>query len=77
MRTIRVKTKNQAAIMDALRENGYAANPTAAPLSMAEYEANNFAPSEDHTFLSLDGMSGIETDASGHQAHKIIELLNL
>ncbi len=74
MRTIRVKEENQEAIIAGLQKAGFEAIPCEAPLSEWEYELNNFE-SSNQTSNSTIGMSGVETSASGHQAHKIISTL--
>lgn len=75
MRTIRVKQQNQAAIIAALVQAGYTAAPCHAPLAEVEYERNSFSSYEEWSEESIIGMAGIETSASGHQAHKVISAL--
>lgn len=72
MRQIRVKPSNQAAIIAALIEAGYTAVPCKAHLSEQEYEMNVFSSFQDWSEDSIQNMTGIETNASGHQAHKVI-----
>ena len=74
-RTIRVKSSNQTAIMAAMIEAGFTAIPCEAPLSSLEYEMNVFSSYEEWSEDSKVGMTGIETSASGKQAHKIISAL--
>jgi hypothetical protein len=79
MRTIRVKTNNQAAIMEALIKSGFTAQACEAPLSEKTLRMTSFflEKEEARDIESIDtaGMSGIQTSASGTQAHKIIQSL--
>lgn len=76
MRTIRVKQENQNLVIDALKQAGFEAKPSfATPLSEWEQFHNENWDFESWTFSSLIGMAGIETSASGNQAHKVIESL--
>lgn len=75
MRTIRVKQQNQEAIIAALVQAGFTANPCEAPLSQEEYYQNSFSSYEEWSEDSVVGMAGISTSASGKQAHKIISTL--
>lgn len=75
MKTIRVKTENQAIIIDSLKEAGFEASPCEAPLAEWEYEKNNFNNQDDQTSDSTIGMAGISTSASGKQAHRVINSL--
>jgi hypothetical protein len=79
MRTIRVKTKNQAAIIQALVGAGFTAQPCDAPLSERTLRMTSFflerEEARDIETLDTAGMSGIQTSASGTQAHKIIQSL--
>lgn len=75
MRTIRVKQENQKAVIEALQAAGFAAKPSFAPLSEIEHESNSYWEYENWTYHSLEGMAGVETSASGNQAHKVIKSL--
>lgn len=76
MKTIRVKEENQAAIVSALVDAGYEAKPSCeTPLTEWESDNNSFSDFEDQTFNSLIGMKGVETTATGHQAHRVIKTL--
>ena len=61
--------------MAAMIEAGFTATPCEAPLSSLEYEMNAFNDFLDWSFDSIQNMTGIETSASGKQAHKIISAL--
>lgn len=74
-RQIRVKPSNQAAIIATLIKAGFTATPCEAPLSQTEYEMNAFNDFTDWSFDSIQNMTGIETSASGKQAHKVISAL--
>ncbi|MFM6107549.1 MAG: hypothetical protein ACKPEO_19115 [Sphaerospermopsis kisseleviana] len=76
MRIIRVKSENQTAVITALKNAGFEAHPSfATPLSQWEHEHNESWDFEDWTFQSIVGMAGIETSASGNQAHRVIQSL--
>ena len=73
-RPIRVKASNQAAIIAALIEAGYTAQPTATPCSEQGYELAIDYPSRFEEIINQDkkNMAGVLTSASGNQAHKVI-----
>lgn len=76
MRTIRVKQQNQATIVDALINAGFEAKHSKiTPLSEWESEWNADHDADQMRFNSKVGMAGIETSASGNQAHKVIKQL--
>jgi hypothetical protein len=73
MSPIRVRLENQSAVIEALQAAGFEAKPSVAcPLSEWEHDHNESWDFEHWTFESLNGMAGIETSASGNQAHEII-----
>lgn len=77
MRIIRVKQNNQASIITGLQEAGYDAMPAPCPPSEQGYEWATDYPSQFDKVILQDtqGMAGIQTSASGKQAHKIISQL--
>jgi hypothetical protein len=77
MRTIRVKQENQEAIIAGLQKGGFEAAPAKCPPSEEGYERAIDYPSKFKEIIEQDskGMTGVETSASGHQAHKIISAL--
>jgi hypothetical protein len=76
MNTIRVKEENLSSIVQGLQEAGFSAKASkCTPLSQWEHDQNSDYDFEHWTFNSLIGMRGIETNASGKQAHKVIKAL--
>ena len=76
MRTIRVKQQNQTAVIEALKAAGFEAKHSKiTPLSHWESEWNADHDADQMRFNSKVGMAGIETSASGNQAHKVIKQL--
>jgi hypothetical protein len=77
MRVIRVKQENQSAIIAGLQEAGFDAAPAPCPPSEQGYELAIDYPSKFEDIINQDkiGMAGVETSASGNQAHKVISAL--
>ena len=76
MNTIRVKKENQTAVIQALQAAGFEAKHSKiTPLSEWESEWNAGHDVDQWSFNSKIGMAGIETTASGNEAHKVIKQL--
>jgi hypothetical protein len=76
MNTIRVKEENLEVIIQGLQDAGFSAKVSkCTPLSQWEHDQNSDYDFEYWSFNSLIGMRGIETNASGKQAHKVIKAL--
>lgn len=76
MRIIRVRKENQAAIINAIISAGFSARAVGCPHNREGNGCGDEAccPGSRHvSAINPAGWAGIETSASGNQAHKIIE----